>query len=152
MIPLLRRYLPFPHTTESLHAPLPDILHLLQRRLALCLLPCSYRGRILHRLVLYFLLQGVLIWHGIHEYLLDWLRWLYGHLLSCYERLALAVLVHEEDEDGGGQEEGEDAEDDHEGEEVAAEAQALGLADGVLAALREAIRACTAALPGVSEA
>ena len=99
-----------------------------------------------------FLLQGVLIWHGFHEYLLDWLRCLYGLLRCCSERLALAVLVHEEHKDGGGEEEGEDAEDDHEGEDVAAEAQALGLADGVLAALREAIRACPAALPGVSEA
>jgi len=60
--------------------------------------------------------------------------------------------MDDDEEDGGGQEEGEDAEDDHEGEDVAAEAKVLRLADRVLAALREAIRSCTAALPGVSEA
>ena len=60
--------------------------------------------------------------------------------------------MHDDDYDRGSQEEGEDAKDYHEGEDVAAEAQALGLADGVLAALREAIGSCPAALAGVSEA
>ena len=60
--------------------------------------------------------------------------------------------MHDDDNDRGGQEEGEDAEDNHEGEDVAAEAQALGLADRVLAALREAFGSCPAALPWVSEA
>ena len=60
--------------------------------------------------------------------------------------------MNDDEEDGGGEEEGEDAEDDDEGEDVPAEAQALRLADRVLAALREAVRSCTAALPGVSEA
>jgi len=60
--------------------------------------------------------------------------------------------MDDDEEDGGGQEEGEDAEDDDEGEDVAAEAEALRLADCVLAALREAIRSCTAALARVSKA
>ena len=60
--------------------------------------------------------------------------------------------MNDDEEDGGGEEEGEDAEDDDEGEDVPAEAQALRLAHSVLAALREAVRSCTAALPRVSEA
>ena len=43
--------------------------------------------------------------------------------------------MHNDDNERGSQEEGKDAEDNHEGEDVAAEAEALSLADRILAAL-----------------
>ncbi len=60
--------------------------------------------------------------------------------------------MHNDDHDRGSQEEGEDGEHYHEWEDVAAEAQALSLADRVFTALREAFGSCSAALPRVSEA
>ena len=65
--------------------------------LALCLLSGNHRCRILHILILSFF-HRILIWHGLYDYLLDWLCY-----CLCSEGFALAaVLMNDDEEDGGG--------------------------------------------------